>query len=413
MSETAAPRSSNQKPSPAPGAFDFVVSLLASLKFSLSVVVLIALACIAGTVIPQAGQIETYLQRHPDAHGLLRALAALGLTHVFTTWWFLLLLGLLAASLVVCTARRFVLIPRTQGAVRARVIGSFITHVSLLLVLAGGVMRVLWAQKGMIEFREGETVSRVMGADPAGMFELPFSIRLVDFTLEYYADKGALPADGFGKLVVQWPEKQLKAVLPTVVGAKHSLAEPGAPEGTAPAFVVTVLRYVPDFSLDSGAGEVTTRSQLPNNPALQVAVSDGKGTNTQWVFAKFPDFGAHGGVEGASPLIFRFEMAATADPRTRGRAIKAFRSSVELLESGKVVLTKTVAVNAPLSYRGFTFYQTNYDPNDLSWSALQVVRDPGVPVVYTGFVLMMVGLTIVFCVGPWLESQRQASGGTP
>jgi hypothetical protein len=319
------------------------------------------------------------------------------------------LLFVLTASLALCTARRYAMIGRTKGAVRARVIGSFITHVSLLLVISGGVMRVLWGQKGMIGFHEGDTATQVSSTD--GAFSLPFTVRLLDFDLEFYAATSAPAAKVVGQLLVQWPEKQLKAAFPITVGVAHPLTEPGAPAGKAPAFTLTVLRYVPDFMLDGGKNEVKSRSDVPNNPAIQVSVCSASATNTQWVFARFPDFGAHSGETGASPLSFRFDMPPPAAMGRGGPPIKAFKSTLELQEKGVTVLTKTIAVNSPLSYRGYTFYQTGYNPNDLTWSELQVVRDPGVPVVYTGFILMMIGLTIVFCVGPWLDTQRQATGG--
>ena len=59
-----------------------------------------------------------------------------------------------------------------------------------------------------------------------------------------------------------------------------------------------------------------------------------------------------------------------------------------------------MAVNLPFTYHGYTFYQTNYNPDDLTWSAMQVVKDPGVPIVYSGFILMMIGLTMVFWLNP-------------
>jgi cytochrome c biogenesis protein ResB len=62
-----------------------------------------------------------------------------------------------------------------------------------------------------------------------------------------------------------------------------------------------------------------------------------------------------------------------------------------------------VQVNQPLSYKGYTFYQLSYNPEDLSWSTLEVVRDPGVVVVYSGFALLMVGLLIIFYLNPWLS----------
>jgi hypothetical protein len=36
------------------------------------------------------------------------------------------------------------------------------------------------------------------------------------------------------------------------------------------------------------------------------------------------------------------------------------------------------------------------------------VRDPGVPLVYTGFALMLVGLFIVFYLNPWLSGRARA-----
>lgn len=409
-SEGAMSDSMNGNKQAQPSPRNPILGLLGSLKFALPIIVIIALACIAGTVIPQGSQVGAYLQRHPDAHGVMHVLTVMGLTRVFYSWWFVALLFLLAASLLVCTHRRYQAIGRSTGALRARATGSFITHVSLLLVIAGGVMRVLWGQKGMIQFHEGETATQVVS--PEGAFALPFAVKLTDFELEHYATTSPAPSEAAGQLLVQWPEKQLAARLPATPGLSHPLTEPGAPADAPPAFKVAVLRYVPDFSMDGAGGEVVSRSSQPNNPAIQVAVMSGGATNTRWVFARFPDFGAHGGEPGASPLRLRFEMAAGAMGR-EGPPIKAFKSTVQVLENGAAVLTRTVAVNSPLSYRGYTFYQTNYDPEDLTWSALQVVKDPGIPVVYAGFVLMMVGLTVVFCVGPWLDGQSRKTGETP
>ena len=63
-------------------------------------------------------------------------------------------------------------------------------------------------------------------------------------------------------------------------------------------------------------------------------------------------------------------------------------------------------MNSPFSYKGYTFYQSGYNPQDLSWTSLQVVRDPGVPLVYAGFALIIGGLFIVFYVNPWLQARR-------
>lgn len=43
--------------------------------------------------------------------------------------------------------------------------------------------------------------------------------------------------------------------------------------------------------------------------------------------------------------------------------VKAWKSTVTVLERGAGVLTKTIQVNKPLAYKGFNFYQTSYGSN--------------------------------------------------
>ncbi len=81
-------------------------------------------------------------------------------------------------------------------------------------------------------------------------------------------------------------------------------------------------------------------------------------------------------------------------------AIKTYKSKVKVLDKDQVVTAKTIEVNNPLRYKGYTFYQYGYDHRDLRYTVLQVVKDPGVPSVYVGFVLLMLGLTFTFVVVP-------------
>lgn len=382
---------------------------LSSLKFALVVVLLIALACVAGSVIPQGGsQVSAYLARRPDSLRAMEALTRLGLTRVYYSWWFVGLLFLFAASLAACTARRYATLRRAPKAARLRLIGSFVTHVSLLLVLIGGVVRVLWGQKGVMQLHEGDVSRRVEGSDTP--IVLPFSVRLVKFELEHHDEPGSaasadLAPGSAPKLHVIWEEKQWEAEFPIDLNVPHPVGEPVGQE--AP-YTVSVLRYLPDFIMSSG--EAKSRSDNPVNPALFVSVTGGGVTRTQWVFARFPDFSEHGGA-AAMPLKFRFEMAQAPLSRGRPAAIKAFKSTVEIIEDGSVIDTRVIAVNSPYSHKGYTFYQMSYNPNDLSWSVLQVVKDPGVPIVYGGFILMMAGLTLVFCVGPFPGSQGMKKEG--
>ena len=98
--------------------------------------------------------------------------------------------------------------------------------------------------------------------------------------------------------------------------------------------------------------------------------------------------------------------------------IRNFESTVTILEGlegsdgGQPVLTRVLRVNEPLSHRGFDLYQANYDPKNPRYSGIQVVRDPGVGLVMTGFWLLMLAVLHVVALRrwkPWWE--RRGSGG--
>lgn len=87
------------------------------------------------------------------------------------------------------------------------------------------------------------------------------------------------------------------------------------------------------------------------------------------------------------------------------RRPKDFISKVTILKDGKEIFSQDIQVNEPLNFAGYNFFQSSYDTRDLSWSGLQIVKDPGVPVIYAGFVLLIVGLVMIFYVGPLMENK--------
>jgi len=359
-----------------------LVNLLASVKFAVAVVAIIAVACVAGTLLPQGADVAKYVAKNPGAADQMARLGMVGLTNVFHSWWFIGLLCLLAATVATCSTRRFATVRRATGATRRHALGSMLTHISILLILAGGVIRGVWGQKGYLEFREGQTAQHFV--TERGSQPLPFGIHLARFEIETYT-----PAteESCSHLLVAWPDKNLQASLPVTVGAAQTFGD----------FKITVLQYIPDFMVDAQTKEVSSRSSQPRNPAILVAVAGATYNNHRWLFAKFPDFGH---APNASPLQMAYQNHG-ADQMPTG-PIKSFKSTVHL-PNGE----HTVEVNRPLRYGGYTFYQSGYNPRDLSYTSFQVVKDPGVPVVYAGFGLMLAGLFVVFYLNPWLSGRAK------
>lgn len=52
------------------------------------------------------------------------------------------------------------------------------------------------------------------------------------------------------------------------------------------------------------------------------------------------------------------------------------------------------AVNSPCRYEGWDIYQSDYDPYEMNYSVLKLVRDSWIPVVYAGMLLLVIGAVI-------------------
>lgn len=380
---------------------------LASLPFALTVVALLAAACVVGTVLPQGDQVAKFLHKNPGAEGWIGLLGSLGFTRVYSSGWFVGLLGLLALSLAVCTYRRLRAVKGTSGRARGRTIGSTLTHISLLLVMAGGVVRIVWGEKGTLPLREGDT--RNAFSSRGKEHPLPFSVHLVKFEIEMYASEQ--PEDVHPRIIEQrvlarWAARDVEWALSAAPGSGDTLVPRGETATPSNSFEVKILRHEPHFVVDTQTREVRSRSQLPRNPAVLAQVVHNGSTNTQWLFALHPDFKMHDAGDREPELELRYQVK-TSTPK--GPAVKDYRSTLQIIENDAVVLEKTIEVNAPLSYKGYTLYQSGYNPRDHAWTSLQVVRDPGVPLVYAGFFLMIVGLAFVFYLYP--QPGAPAGGG--
>ena len=85
-----------------------IFRLIADLRFSIFILLLISFCSIAGTIIEQDQSIEVYKINYPltsPVFGFLTwdRILQFGLDHVYKTWWFFMLIFLFGLSLVTCT----------------------------------------------------------------------------------------------------------------------------------------------------------------------------------------------------------------------------------------------------------------------------------------------------------------------
>ena len=397
-----------------------LIPVLADLKLAISLLLAIAVFSISGTVIEQGQGLQFYQENYPESPALFGLLTwkfilVLGLDHVYRTWWFLAILILFGASLTACTFTRqitalrwfsrtwnFYSKPRqfekmalstelagadidelqerlsdrrykvfekspddsgeqdiSQGAMLyahkglSGRIGPIVVHASMLLILAGailGSMTGFFAQE-MVPSGQTFKVQNIFDAGPWSKPQIPkdWSVHVNRFWIDYspegridqfYSDLSVLDAAG--------EEVKRKTI-----------------------WVNQPLRYknVTLYQADWAVGAVKVR--INNSPIfnLQMAplpVEGGRVWGT-WVPTK-PDMS-----EGISVVA------------------QDLQGTVLLYDmTGKLV--STVREGGSAEVNGVTLFVDEL----IGSTGLQIKADPGIPVVYLGFGLLMVGVVMSY-----------------
>jgi len=346
------------------------VQFFNSVKLAIVLLIIITLASIIGTLIPQNRAMQEYVLHYGQ---LAKLLTSLEFTRIYQSFWYVGLLFLFSINILVCTltrlsskwkrafnpkieketknltvlkthekfnkgwnltkakdevrkaltGRRYRVREESEGEkafllARKKTSGLFgadFVHLGLLVILAGGIISGMTGIRGDISLFEGQ-IQPVPNAD--------FLIRLDNFETELY-ENGSVKDWKSTVTVIENEEEKLSKVVevnhplsykgymfyqagygfdwqnPTVeIWAKKKdnpdytgkvrlrLGERAELEGEN--LLITALQFVPDFIIGEN-GQVATRSQQPNNPAVYI---EGWQEETQvfsgWIFAQFPDF---------------------------------------------------------------------------------------------------------------------------
>ncbi len=352
--------------------------LFRSIKLTVFLLLAIIVVSIIGTIVPQGQSPQDYIEHYGQSNYLL--LNKLGILDIYRSPLFLFLLFLLFINLIYCLSSRPIL--------KRRFLGFTLTHLGFMVILLGAIIGSIWGEKGYIQIYQGQTLNE-FSARSGEIVKLPFTVKLEKFSLEYYPDSGekllvkinpALPPYNLdrSRRIGGVKDKNIEKELKAEVGREYTIDSTN--------YHLKIEKYLPDFSIDAQTKLAFSRTQEPNNPALLITLTNPEGkSETRWIFARFPEMQFNQQDENVK-LIYQ---AAAAE-------IKSFKSKLNILENEKIVLSKTIEVNHPLTYKGYHFYQASYDREQLKWSGLQVGKDPGVPVVYSGFSFIIIGLIINF-----------------
>lgn len=120
-----------------PGVIDLVWNFFSSVKVAIYLIVLTLLGSMLGTIFPQESTFlnidaSTYYKEQYGTAGHIYY--KLGLSHTYESWWFILLLVMIGASLVICSLDRVLPLYKALSRQKIRKHRQFLTRQKLVLV---------------------------------------------------------------------------------------------------------------------------------------------------------------------------------------------------------------------------------------------------------------------------------------
>ena len=353
---------------------------LSSMRAAIVLLLIVAALAVLGVAIGQGLPVEAYAERHGETIGAW--IVAGGLANVFHTWYFGLTALVLGASMLSCSIVRLARLARASGRQRVRRIGSLVTHLAIVVVLAGGfVTAALGFRYAGASFLGAGDVVEV----PEGGFSLRVDEARTEFSaagvVSEYVSVVAIIEDGSEvgrrRIEVNSPlthrgigvyqfemlpsATRVEEVLLGVVideGGTRRPVEVVAPFGKDVPIPGTglglfVLEFLGDFTYDIETRTAGLRSVGHDNPAVLVQVREGgRVLGERWLF---PGIEGHEDDDGLPCRLFFLDYRPD------------FRHGLTRFEFSK---------------------------------------QPGTPLVFVGFVALSIGLGLTFWTGLKREGNR-------
>lgn len=412
-----------------------------SVKLAIVLLIIITLASILGTLVPQHRSAAEYTARYGQLAPLL---ITLDITRVYQSWWYLGLLFLFALNTAVCTltrlgskwrrafqpkvgtepgpitslslstelrrkgplsdeagrmtdilsARRFKL-RKAEGAdavgllARKRTLGVFgsdIVHLGLLIIILGGIISGFTSTRRMLTISEGDTID---------VPEAGIQLRLDEFRTDYYPNGQV--KDWKSLLTVLREGEEVKAQM---IEVNHPLSYRG--------FVYYQSSYGYDWQSPrfeiwvNKTGEDTVLDKIQAGVDETIELSDGQ---TEIIVRDFvPDF-----------IIGENNQVATRslNPNNPAVLIEGYQGEERLLAAW--VFSKYPDFSRMHSDKEHEFSFELKNIESAPYSGIEMARDPGVNFIWVGCVFLTLGLFVAFFWTPAevrVSLTRDPEGGT-
>lgn len=398
-----------------------------SVRLAIFTLCSLALTSIIGTIIPQGQPSSEYVQEYGPF--LAQLFQVLDLTNMYGSWWFLGLLGLLSANLIVCSFDRFpitwrlitadqlsisperlakmelqatwimpislqettqnlkkvlkatgwtaatkdeadeIVISSQKGAWSR--LGVYVVHLSILVIFLGAIIGNFLGFKATVMIPETESTTKVYGSGNSQPIDLGFEIRCDFFEIEFYPN--GMPKEYRSRLTVKENGKDVHQ-------QDIEVNEPLTYKGIT--FYQSSYEGYKDFLLKFShpTDQTSTTFKAPFQNELE-----------------WPDKNLRFGIINAE---------------TKGNQV--LRSKIWMREGDKEPTTFWLATGdeAEIEVHGQPLV---FSAKQMYATGLQVAKDPGVWLVYTGCLLMLLGLYMAFFISHrriWLILRKDGNDQT-
>jgi cytochrome c biogenesis protein len=416
---------------------DKIWDAFASVTLAVVIFSLISLTSVVGTILEQGVEpaqnikLLSKMFGQSAAPGLYSILDKLGFTDMYHAWWFVALLLLFAANLIICSIDR---LPRVLKLVKEKVhalppdhlekmsikksfsrkgkasqmkdlaisslssigfkplessgekgiqlysekgnitrLGVYITHLSILVILAGAIAGIFLGYNAVLNLPEGETSSFAY-KDRNTKIPFGFDLRCDNFSVEYY------PGSDTPKAYQSWLTviENGREVMKKSIVVNDPLKYRGI------TFYQSSFGIVPN---GMGEGILVMKAVSADGKSEQVNARIG-GSFT------IPGTAVTGHIKDFSPAL---SIDQTGRPFTYGEHMTNPAAYIDFEENGKTKFSGWILKRYPQTWALPDGNRIEFlDYWGVEYTGLQVRKDPGVFLVYLGCLIMSIGLYMTF-----------------
>lgn len=307
----------------------------------------------------------------------------LGLSNMTQSIPFLVSVFFFLTTLGLATLKHIV--PRNR-----KKIGFFLNHLGLYIAVLAGVLGSADVTRLLMELRYSEVVWQA--TDRHGhIYDMPLAMELLRFEKEEYHPKAAIVETDTHRLAP---------------GATRELFEIDTDvRGSMQYWDVTILTY---HALAMPVEDALEGVERRYEPILEMGAGP-----AAFARAEHIDTGEirEGWITSGS-FAFPHELLALDDRHSLAMTVpraSAYRSQVMLYTPYDDAREIRIEVNKPYSVGGWKLYQYSYDDRFGRWSPtsiIECIRDPWLPVVYTGIFMLLAGAVYLIFFGRTKEADH-------